>query len=153
MAVMGSFIGTPSGRVPALGHGEWLSVNIAGYMSQPRLIEGQLTPSDESKLDSIKQVGQSFSYSPQDNLRVPEAFTFRWRAEGDAQMQERVFRVRSRLPKDVLEKITMRDRAFKLGLDFRVRNSQPELMWRLVDLRGPKGKPIEPLISGVITPE
>jgi hypothetical protein len=88
-----------------LGNGEWFTVNIAGYMSQPKLIEGQLIASGESSVSPIHRVGNSFSYSSQDNLKVPEAFTFRWRAETDTRMQERVFLVRSQLPQEVVAKL------------------------------------------------
>ncbi len=153
MSIFGLLISALSARAQTLGRGEWFRVNIAGYMSEPKLIEGQLIPSGESKLEPVRQVGDSFGYSPQDNLQVPEAFTFRWRAVGDTKLHERVFRVRSRLPKEVIEKLTTPGRSFNLALDFRVRNSRPELLWELVDLRGPRGRRIEPLYEGVLPPE
>jgi hypothetical protein len=135
-----------------LGSGEWFTVNIAGYLSQPRLLEGRLIASAESKVQPVYQVGDAFGYSSQDNQKVPEAFTFRWRAEGDKQAHERLIQVRSQLPHDVLRKLASRGSPpYSLKLNFRVQNGVAECVWALYGPEGSaKGNVREPLAEGII---
>jgi hypothetical protein len=119
-----------SGCAVAGSRGEWFTLGIANRASTPNLIDARLT-SSEKNLPAINEAGSHVSYSTQDKLKVPETFTLRWRAEGDAQSQEKVFQVRSKLPVEVIQKLQITEPTHSLSLDFRVKNGLAECLWSL----------------------
>ncbi|HEX6704001.1 MAG TPA: hypothetical protein VF169_04505 [Albitalea sp.] len=126
----------------------WMTINIAGYMSRPRLLEARLTPS-EPNVHVFDQIGKAITYSPPNGpAAVPETFTFRWRAEGDPGESEVVFAIRSKLPPHVLERLASTRRPpHMLSLDFRVLHGQPECVWSFTRLDSREGEE-----HGVIRP-
>jgi hypothetical protein len=156
IATMG-LLSTLMGCAVAGTSGEWFTVGVGNTASKPRLSEVELT-SSEKGVDVINLPGDHFSYSRQDKLKVPETFTLRWKAQGDSGTSEKVFKVRTNLPKEVLEKLQSSDKpAHSLYMEFRVVNGQADCKWTFDRLDGggaPKGGGgATKIAEGVIRPQ
>lgn len=127
-------VGMLAGCAMAQERGEWFTVAVAGHMSRPKLLDAVLT-SSEPKVDVIKDAATGYTYGREDKLRVPEVFTLRWRAQGDEGHRQAVFRVRSQIPSDVLERLNSSHQpTHMLSLHFRVTEGQAECLWDLANL-------------------
>ena len=127
-----------SGCAIAKNQGEWFTTGFAAHLSSPKVLEVEVFSPDQ-KIDRIKRPGAGFSYSSQDNLRVPDTVVLHWRAETDAQMHEKTFGIRSNLPADVIQKLQSNEPTYALSLNFRVRNGKAECLWSIarLDLNNP----------------
>jgi hypothetical protein len=123
-----------SAACEARAPGEWFGVSVAGHASRPKLTEVHLK-SSEPGVNPIDDGGSRFGYQHSNGLRVPERFDLSWRTAADTTLRHAVFRVREKLPPEVLKKIASGYKpTHSLELMFRVRDGQAECRWNLADI-------------------
>jgi hypothetical protein len=157
LATLGLLLCLTGCAVAKTSTGEWFTVGVNNSNNVPKLNEAELVSSEQG-VDVIKRPGAHYSYSRQDKLKVPETFTLRWKAQGDSETSEKVFKVRANLPKDVLQRLQSTERpVHSLSISFFVVNGQAQIKWTFDRLDGgdaPKrGGGATEIAKGVILPQ